>query len=64
MTTARYNHPSDGPNVGDVANPDTIWRGHRKLAIQEIGGNGQLMLAIGCQLERSPLFSRHVSQFH
>ena len=56
--------PLAGPDVGNVAHLDAIRGGHGKSAIQKIGGNGQLMVAVGCRFEPFPLFGRNASQFH
>jgi len=34
------------------------------LRFKRLGGNGQLMVAVGCRLEPFPLFGRNASQFH
>ncbi len=47
MTTARYSQPSKRPDVSDIRRPDLVGFPDRKPAVQEIGGHGKIMAAVG-----------------
>jgi len=40
-----------GSDVGDVTHPDLVRRGHRELAVEQVGGDRQVMVAVGGHLE-------------
>jgi len=44
-----------GWNVGDVAGPRPVWRGHGKVAIQQVGCDRQAMPAVGGGDTEAPL---------
>jgi len=51
---AKIHPPMICPDVGYVADPDLAWSSYRKLPVQEVFGNCEAMLRVGCQHE-SPL---------
>lgn len=50
--------------VGDVTDPNPVRRAHAELAVQQVGRNGQAVVAVGRHLEATLALGPNAMQLH